>query len=167
MALDEQQVTAVLVVRGVEKVLEADIVEGRRGLEAGDMAAELGGLLVGAQDDRQRVPPDERPDAVVESQLPRVQPVFLTGRDGVHVRRGGAVRDRRALPAGLRDNLVEQEECAVGALERHDRIKRIHPLAGLGRVKVFQHVDPHRQRQPRAAAKPAALSSSHQRQQSV
>ena len=156
-----------LVVRGVEKVLEADIVEGRRGLEAGDMAAELGGVLVGAQDDRQRVPTDERPDAVVESQLPHVQPVFLIWRDGVHVRRGGAVRDQRALPAGLRDNFVEQEECAVGALERHDRIKRIHPLAGLGRVKVFEHVDPHRQRQARATAKPAALSSSHQRQQSV
>ena len=142
MALDEQQVATVLVVRGVKKVLEADIVEGRRGLEAGDMAAQLGGLLVGAQDDRQRVPPDQRPDAVVEGQLPRAQPVFLIGRDGVQVRRGGAVRDRRTLPPGLRDHLVEQEERAVGALERHHRIKRIHPLAGLGRVKVFQHRGP-------------------------
>ena len=106
------------------------------------MAAELGGLLVGAQHDRQRVPADERPDVVVEDQLLRVQPVFLAGRDGVQVRRGGAVRDRCPLAAGLLDHLVKQKERAVGALERHHRVKRIHPLAGLGRVKIFQHRDP-------------------------
>jgi hypothetical protein len=83
MALDEEQVSAVPIGRGVKKVLEADVVERRRGLEARDMAAELRGLLVGAQDDRQGIPPDERPDAVVEDQFLRVQPVFLIGRDGV------------------------------------------------------------------------------------
>ena len=166
MALDEQQVSAVLIGRGVKKVLEADVVERRRGLEARDMAAELRGLLVGAQDDRQGIPPDERPDAVVEDQLLRVQPVFLVGRDGVQVRRGGAVRDRYPLAAGLLDHLVKQKERAVGTLERHHRIKRIHPLAGLGRVKIFQHGDPFIDGANPCRAGAPAPSSSHQRRQS-
>ena len=142
MALDEQQVTAVLAGRGPEEMLEAHVVEGRRGLETGDMAAELGGFRVRPQHDGQGVPPDQRPDAVVDRQLPRAQPVFLLGRDRVEVRRRGAVRDGRPLAAGLRDHLVQQEESTVRTLVGQNRIEGLPPLTGLSRVKIFQHQRP-------------------------
>ena len=166
MPLDEQQVTAVGVGRGPEEMLEPHLVQRRRGLEAGDMTAELGGLRVRPQHDGQRVPPDQRPDPVIHRQLARAQPVWRIGRDRVQVRRGGAVRDRRAFPAGLVDHLIQQEERTVRALVGQHGVERLQPLARLGRVKIFQHVDTPIDRPTRRHDEPAALSSSHQRQQS-
>src|SRR3712207_7642165 len=49
---------AVVVGGGVPEVHEAGVVEGGGGLEAGDVAAQLRALLVGAQHDGERVPAD-------------------------------------------------------------------------------------------------------------
>jgi len=127
MALDEQQVTPCWPVAAGRNA-GSPRRRGRRGLETGDMAAELGGFRVRPQHDGQGVPPDQRPDAVVDRQLPRAQPVFLLGRDRVEVRRRGAVRDGRPLAAGLRDHLVQQEERTVRTLVGQNRIEGLSPF---------------------------------------
>ena len=58
MALEIDEIAAVVFVGGAPKMHEAGVVKRRRRLEAGDMAAELRTFLVGAQDDRRRVPAD-------------------------------------------------------------------------------------------------------------
>ena len=66
MALEIDEVAAVAVVGGAPEMHEAGVVERRRRLEAGDMAAEFGGFLVGAQHDRGRVPADVAADGLFE-----------------------------------------------------------------------------------------------------
>ena len=58
VALDVDQVAAVALGRRMPEMHEAGVVEGRRRLEAGDVAAEFGGFLVGAQHDGRGVPAD-------------------------------------------------------------------------------------------------------------
>src|SRR4028119_2233289 len=52
--LDEDEVAAVVLAGGVPEVHEAGVVEGRRRLEAGDVAAQLRALLAGAARGRAR-----------------------------------------------------------------------------------------------------------------
>ena len=66
VALDEEQVAAMRLVGGVPEVAEADVVQRRGRLEAGDVAAEFGAVFVGAQDDRHRVPADDRTQLVFD-----------------------------------------------------------------------------------------------------
>src|SRR3712207_6175751 len=104
-------------------------------LEARDVAAELGGLLVVPQDDGQGVPPDEGADPVLDRAVAGV-PVLLVRRDGVQVRRGRAVGHHRPLAPGLGDHLVEQVERPLRPFEREDRVQGLDPLPGLSRVQV-------------------------------
>ena len=67
VALDVDEVAAVLLARRVPEVVEADLVERRGRLVGGDVAAELGGLRVGAQHGGHRVPADDRADAGARS----------------------------------------------------------------------------------------------------
>ena len=73
VALHEHQVAAVALGRRVPEVVEPGVVQRRRGLEARDVPAQLGGLLVGAQHDRHRVPPDQRPDPVLDLPVTRMR----------------------------------------------------------------------------------------------
>ena len=77
--------------RRVPEVVEADLVERRRRLVAGDVPAELRGLLVGLQHRRHRVPADQRADAPLDRLVARILRL-LADRDRVDVRR----RARRA-----------------------------------------------------------------------
>ena len=119
----------------VPEVLEADVVERRRRLEAGDVAAELRALLVGAQHDGERVPADVGADAVLDGAVAGV-PVLALGRDGVEVGRGRRVGHRRAAAARAREQLVEQEGGAVLALDLDHAVERVEPLLGLGGIDV-------------------------------
>ena len=66
--------------------------------------------------------------------------------------------DRRSLPAGFRDHLIQQEERTVRALVGQYRVECLKPLAGLGRIKIFQHGDPpHRQGCGTAIVSPPAI----------
>jgi hypothetical protein len=49
---------------------EADIIQRGRRLEARDMATQLGRFLVGAQNDRNRVPTDDRADTMLDVTVP-------------------------------------------------------------------------------------------------
>ena len=94
VALDEDEVAAVLRGGRVPEVVEADLVERRRRLVAGDVPAELGGLLVGLQHRRHRVPADERAQAPLDRLVARVLRLLVDG-DRVDVRRLPAERKAR------------------------------------------------------------------------
>ena len=84
--------------RRVPEVVEADLVERRRRLVAGDVPAELRRLLVRLQHRRHRVPADELADLALDRLSPGYGGSALR-RDRVDVRRGGppaAARRRRA-----------------------------------------------------------------------
>jgi hypothetical protein len=114
---------------------EARVVERRGRLEARDVAAELGGILVGPEDDRQRVPPDGGPDPVLDRPVARMGLLPLE-RDRVDVGRRRRVRDGSALPAGAVDHLVEEESSPLGPVDLQDAIQRVEPFLGLGRIGV-------------------------------
>ena len=133
--LHHHEVAAVAVRGRVPEVLEAGVVERRRGLEARDVAAELGGLLVRAQHRRDGVPADGRADPVLDRAVTRVRGLVLH-RDRVDVGRRRRIGHGRAGRAGLRDQLVEQVVGALGSLHREDRLERLPPLVGPGRVLV-------------------------------
>ncbi len=63
VTLDIDHVAAVSVGAPPPEMIEADVVEGGGGGEAGDVAAELGALAVGPHDHGQGVPTDQRADA--------------------------------------------------------------------------------------------------------
>ena len=72
VTLDVDEVAAVLLGAGAPEMVEADLVERLGRLVARDVAAELGRLGVRLQDDRDRVPADER----------RCEPLELADRPG-------------------------------------------------------------------------------------
>ena len=77
VALHVDEVAAVLLARRVPEVVEADLVERRGRLVGGDVPAELGGLRVGAQHGRHRVPADDRADPVLELEVAGVRILAL------------------------------------------------------------------------------------------
>src|SRR5215218_1555566 len=135
VALHVHEVAAVLLGGAVPEVLEADVVERRRGLEAGDVAAEFRTLLVGAQHDGERVPTDVGADAVLDGAVAGVSRLAL-GRDGVEVGRRRRVRHRRAAAARAPEQLVEQEGGAVLALDLDHAFQGVEPFPRLGGVDV-------------------------------
>ena len=84
----------------VPEVVEAGVVERRRRLERRDVPAQLGALLVGAQHRRDRVPPVQRADAVLELEVAGMLGL-LVHRDGVHVGGGRRERHRHGVQPGL------------------------------------------------------------------
>ena len=80
VALHEHEVAAVVLRRRVPEVVEADLVQRRRRLVARDVPAQLGGLLVGLQHRRHRVPADQRADAPLDRLVARV--LAAPGRPG-------------------------------------------------------------------------------------
>src|SRR4051812_50204779 len=81
------------------EVLESGVVQKRRGLEALDMPAKFRGGFIGPQHDGERVPADDRTDAVLDGAVAGMRRL-LVDRDGVEVGRVGRVGDRGALTAG-------------------------------------------------------------------
>ena len=75
---------------------EASVVEGRGGLEARDVAAELGGFLVRLDDDGRGVPTHVAADVLLDVAVARMRRL-LFGRDGVDVGGIGGERQLRAL----------------------------------------------------------------------
>jgi hypothetical protein len=133
--LEIDEVAAVGLVGGAPEMHEAGVVEGRRRLEAGDVAAELGRFLVGAQHDRRRVPADVAADGPFEFAHAGMHGLVCDA-DGVEI--GGIGRERQfgALAAGRHDNGVEQLVDALQAFERLDRVERIEPFPRLRRVAL-------------------------------
>ncbi len=137
VTLHVDQVAAVSVRRRMPEMPEADVVEQRRRLEARDVAAELGRLLVRAQDDRHGVPADRRADLVLELAIAgRLR--LLLGRDRVPVRRGRQERRHRAGTQRLVAQHAEQIPGSLGSRMLQNRAQRVDPFLGLDGIVIVQ-----------------------------
>ena len=126
---------AVRPARRMPEVLVADVIQGRRGLEARDVPTQLGAHLVRPQHGGYGIPPDQRADRAFQRKVSRV-PRLPAGHNGVQVRGIRRVRHRHADAASLREQFRDQESWPLGALELRDRAERIDPLAGLAGIQI-------------------------------
>ena len=140
VALDVEDVARVVFAGGAPEVVEADVVQrGARG-EAGDVAAEVAGLAVGAHDRGHGVPADDAADAPLHRGV-AVALGFQVRRDGVDVFGGGLERQVGAGAAGQFDHALQQVVGALGAVGVEHGLHGFDPLAGFGGVEVvFQRV---------------------------
>src|SRR5437867_5661156 len=91
VALEEDLIARGPVVLSPEEVVEADLVQARRRGVGREMTADPLEVVVGADDHRDRVPPDEPPDAELHL-LVSGEIRLLLRRDGVDVPRLGERR---------------------------------------------------------------------------
>jgi hypothetical protein len=67
--LDKDQIAAVSISRRVPEMAEADIIEGRGRLEAGDVPAKLRAFLVGTQNDCECIPANKGAQLVLDRSI--------------------------------------------------------------------------------------------------
>ena len=130
VALEIDQVAAMLLVAGMPEMHEAGVVERRRRLEARNVAAKLRGLLVRLDDDRGGVPAHVAADELLDLAVAGMGRL-LFGRDGVDIGGVGGEGQLRALSPGGGDHRIEDFVDLANALERCDRIERVEPFVGL------------------------------------
>ena len=135
MSLEEYQVAAVVLRRRVPEMIEAHVVQRRRRGEAGDVAAEFRGLLVGAQHHCRRVPAHVGTDTVFQLVIAGGA-LLLAGRDGVDVGGIGAVRKVSARAPRLLDQLLEDVVRALGTFMLQDSVEGVQPLVCLLRIVI-------------------------------
>ena len=115
---------------------EADVVQQCRRLEARDMAAELGGFFVRAQDDRHGVPTDRRPDLMLDLAVARGF-FFLPRGDSVAIGSGGEERRHRVGAQRFVAQLAQQIPGPLGPDVCNDGFQRVDPFLGFARVVVL------------------------------
>ena len=139
MRLKEHQVACMTIARRAEEVIEAGLENlGDRRI-ARDVSAELAVRLIGANDHRQRIPADDRGDALLERQVPRIKALILE-RDRVAV--GGErldLGDDSEL-ARVPFELLDQKEAALFAHVSDDRFERVEPFAGFRGVGILERL---------------------------
>ena len=79
MALNVDEIAAMLVRGRTPEMHEAGVVEGCGRLEAGNVASEFGGLLVGLEHDGESVPADGGSDPVLDCPVSRMRLLLSTG----------------------------------------------------------------------------------------
>src|SRR6266403_5568296 len=110
---------------------EADVVECRCRLKARDVPAELRGMLVRPQHDRQRVPADEGTDPVLDRAVARM--AFLSfRRDRIEVRRICRVRNGCAPAPCSLDYSLEQVMRPIGPFDLDHAFEGIEPFLSFG-----------------------------------
>ena len=120
---------------GAEEVIEAHLEEIRRRGIARDVPAQLGVRPVGANHHRERVPANDRREALLHFQAARE--LWLIGeRDRVAVGRVEHRWHAHALRPRAVEQLAQDEGGTLGALRGDQRVERVDPLAGLGGVDV-------------------------------
>src|SRR5215831_6410499 len=129
MALKVDEITAVLGRGRPPEMTEADIIERRGRLKARDMPAKMRGVLVGAQDDRNGIPSDDRTDTALDLAITRRAPLVIHW-NRVHIRSVRVVRQIDAARSCLLNKFFEQEVRALDALNIDDRFQRIQPFRG-------------------------------------
>src|SRR4051812_38878946 len=115
--------------RRMPEVLESGVVQERRGLEARDMPAKFRGGFVGPRHDGERVPADDRTDAVLDGAVAGMRRLLLD-RDGVEVGRVGRVGDRGALAAGAVHHAMEKIMRPLRAFDLDYAVQRVEPFLG-------------------------------------
>ena len=135
VALVVDVVAGEAVVLPLEEVVEPDLVErsGRR--EGGEVTADAVGGLVGTDHHRCGVPADERPDTSLDVLVAGEERLVLR-RDRVDVGGRGGRGDADLQFVGPLQQFRHDVTGTGGALSSDDRIERVDPLLGLGRVDV-------------------------------
>src|SRR5262249_17553025 len=136
MSLNVDEIAAVLRRWGVPEMHEADIVERSRRLEARNVTAKLGGMLVRPQYDRKRVPANEGTNSVLDRAITGVRLLSL-GRDRVEVGRVRRIRHGRALAARSIEHLFKQVVRPLDPLDLDHTIEGIEPFFGFSRVGIW------------------------------
>ena len=134
VALHEHEIAAVPVGGRVPEMVEADVVEHRRGREARDVAADVR-VLVRAEHHRHRVPADEMADLLLDVEVAG-EPHLLLHRDRVDVRGVRGERQVRAGPARLVDQGLDEEMRPVRTFGREHPFERSEPLLRFLRIQV-------------------------------
>ncbi len=135
VALEEHQVTAVLVGRCFEEVVKADVVQRGAGGESRDMAAQVRVLLVGTHDHCQCVPAHHRADAAFHEQVAR-HACFVGNRDGVAIRGSDGVGQRGAGAAGQFTQAGHQVMRAVFAFVVQYGLQCVEPFLRFKRINI-------------------------------
>ncbi len=143
VALEVDEVAAVLRRRRAPEMIEADLVERGRRRVARDVAAVLRALAIRVHDHRERVPADVRLDAPLDRPIARVVGL-LADRDRVQVRRVRAIRQIRAGAARVIDHAFEEDSARARrrGLAEPNRSTRATPASP---------PDRHRRRESRTA----------------
>src|SRR6476620_1139525 len=95
-------------------------------------------MLVGAQDNRHRVPADDRAETVFDRTVARMMWLFFD-RDCVQVRRRRRVWDRRSPPPRAADQFFEEEMRALRSFDLDHTIQRVQPFPGFDGSQIFSH----------------------------
>ena len=127
MTLKIDQVAAVRFVAGMPKMHEPGVVKRRRRLEARNVSAKLGGLLVRLDHHRRRVPADVAADVLLELAVARMGRLGFR-RNRVDISRVGGERQLRALTTSGGDNRIQNVVNFGDSLEGLDGIERIEPF---------------------------------------
>ena len=130
VALHQHQVAAVRLVGRVPEMHEAGIVEGRRRLEARQVAAQFGRVLVGLEYDRHRIPADDGANAVLDRARAGMMRL-LVRRDGIDVGGIGGEGHLGPVAAGRIDNLGQNAIGRLGSLKGDDRSNGLIPFSRL------------------------------------
>ena len=141
VALEVDEIAELATRPATPEVVEADLVQRLRRLIAGDVTSELRRLGVRLEDDRDRVPADERRRQPLELRVAGELRLVL-GEDRVDVWGREACLDRDAEILCVVDDRVEQLAHAVAPVGRHDRVDRVEPLPrldGIPVVRLLQH----------------------------
>ncbi len=137
VALVEDLVAAAGVVLAAEEVVEADLVEARRRCVGRDVPADADVGPLGPVDHDRRVPPVVGADPPLDV-LVAGEPRLRLGRDRVDVVGAAQARDTDLVLAGPLEQAQHQEAGPVAPGVLDNRIQRLQPLGGLGRVDVGQ-----------------------------
>ena len=136
---DEIAERAVIVAARTKEMVEADLEQVGGRCVARDVAAELGGAAaldtVGAHHHRQRVPAHQRGEPLLHREVAREGRLRFEC-DRVDVRRDQRRLPVQAAPARVREQGVEQEAGTFGTVRPGQRVERLAPLGGLGRIDV-------------------------------
>ncbi len=139
VALDVDQVPAVVLRGRMPEMVEAHVVERGRGGEARDVAAELQVLPAGPQHHRHRVPAHDVAQPILDLHVAGDRRLEMR-RNGVDVRGGGAVGQVHPRVPRLVDEVLEEEVRALGAFDGENGFQRVDPFSGFQRVDVLRAV---------------------------
>ena len=139
VALDVQQVAAVLAVGAVPEVVEAAAQHGGERRERRQVATEIAAVgrmqPVRLDDHRHRVPAHVGAQALFDVDVAGELRLVL-GRDRVDVRGVGRERQVDALLARVIQQLLDQEMAAFATLGCDDGRQRVGPFAGFLRIGI-------------------------------
>jgi hypothetical protein len=139
VALEIDEVAAVLLGRCVPEMVEPHVVERGSRCEARDVAAQLEVLLSRTQYHRHGIPTHDGSQAMLELVVAgRV--ILQVRRNRVDIRSLRAVGEIGARAASLVDELFEDEVRAIRSLDLEHRIKGVDPFAGLEGIDVLEAV---------------------------